>query len=612
MKLIKFAGAAFLFVCFTGGLLFYGAYQLYWLGNISVGVLPAEPQAAFSLGEDFHVAILHNKAAAKFFEDSRGYAAAAHYWQRYLQSVSIAAEVIGDSELEKGVSGYRVLILPSALCLSEKQRASVRSFLRRGHGVVATWATGARDEACKWKGWEFLRELTEAAEIQSPEWSSPSFVSFVAGQPIAAGLPTGSRAEIAKGERLEAITFSPVEGYWSDFRLFPTASPLPTDLRAAVVRRDFGKGRVVWFGFPESSILKTDPSKDILDSALLNSLAWAGRGVLAAVEPWPYPFSSAVVPILNLSESPENAIYAAETLSRGKAKGAFFCLTGVIEDSPHLLRRLKPAGELGSRGVKYLRFNELSRMSQAIQLLSSSWTLWRETRVWPSGFYPPFELVNRDTLFALAANQMRYYVVGPEGFSVLPSIVRIQQRVGRHQRSWELVRLARVAEDDLRFPHLGAVGFNRDWVVKRLLADFATIHRLGGLHLLIFHTHGLGRPEHSDVLAEVIDELRNRPTWIATGGQVARWWLWRSRLAVQVSQGEGNILKLKVVSEAPESLEGAVLSVYAPMDPDALRLAAIYPTSCSGQVRADVAHGRVQLVLGTLQPGRPCHYEITG
>ena len=58
------------------------------------------------------------------------------------------------SEIAKLKTG--VIILPSALALSSMEKNAVLAFRDRGGSVLATWATGTRDEKGAWAGWDFL------------------------------------------------------------------------------------------------------------------------------------------------------------------------------------------------------------------------------------------------------------------------------------------------------------------------------------------------------------------------------------------------------------------------------------------------------------------------
>ena len=279
----KLAGA---FVVLLIGAACIGAYETLWWGTISLNPQPPVV-AAFSLrGPECRVAILRSDYTSKFFKTAANYDGHIAYWRKLVPAVNMTAVLVTDSQLEEGLQGFQILLMPSAICLSEKEKASIRDFVSKGGSAICTWATGARDETGAWKGLDFLIELTGADTFEFTPRTSPWFVTFAGGNPLTAGAPGGFRVQVDSPERLEAKSPG-VDGYWSDARLFPVDPSLPVNLQGALLHNTYGRGRVAWYGFQENSAVAGGNDKAILDSTLINTLAWAGRKTLCAVNPWP-------------------------------------------------------------------------------------------------------------------------------------------------------------------------------------------------------------------------------------------------------------------------------------------------------------------------------------
>ncbi|MBC7499572.1 MAG: hypothetical protein H7315_03605, partial [Herminiimonas sp.] len=52
-----------------------------------------------------------------------------------------------------------VLILPSAVALSDEERTDIAAFRAKGGAVLSTWAAGSRNGQGEWAGWQFLETL---------------------------------------------------------------------------------------------------------------------------------------------------------------------------------------------------------------------------------------------------------------------------------------------------------------------------------------------------------------------------------------------------------------------------------------------------------------------
>jgi len=319
-QLEKLAGVFFLV---SGLLTVASTYEFFVLGTVTTELAPPRPAVLALPASETRVAVLRSDYSARFLASGEAYSLHADYWIQLLGSLGIEHEIISDQQLEGDLTPYHTVVLPAAICLSNKQKNNIRDFLRDGKGVLATWATGTRDERGAWKGWEFLIELTGAVSFEIKDRPPPWYVSFYAGTPLSAGAPAAARVQLASPERVEATSLS-VGAYWSDFSLFPVDPALPETHLGAALHHQRGGGRVVWFGFLENSVVGGGPDKAILDAALANAIHWTSQGVVLEVTSWPAPYSSAVVFSLNVENRSENARYAAQRLLRGHAPGTCY------------------------------------------------------------------------------------------------------------------------------------------------------------------------------------------------------------------------------------------------------------------------------------------------
>ncbi len=600
-------GAALLFAALLLSL--YLVFQMYGLGRVVVEAEVPPSAACSPPGASRQVAVLRGEYSARFFGMAPSYDAHADYWLKLLENAKVACGRISDSELEGDLKRYSVLVLPCAVCLSEKEKSNVRAFVNGGGGVICTWAVGARDESGNWKGLDFLQELTGADSFEFSERPSPWLISFLNGEPTTAGLPGGRRIQVTSPERMEA-TAPNVDGYWCDARMLPVDPLRPTNFLGAVIHHQLGHGRVVWYGFQENSAVGGGIDKEVVDASLRNGLAWAGKRALSVLEPWPAPYSSAVMLALNLDEDYENAAYAANILLKGGVKGSFYCIPDTVKANPELMATLHRAGEVGLREDPRRPISYLWRLPALLQLESSRYAIWRLAGAWPSGWSAAYEVRSPQSLRALAGASIREVLVEGGGNSVLPEVHRVANSWLRFYRTADLVTLQRVTDDDLHLSPLGIQGLDPKWIVQRLGIDFENVVALGGLYVLVYHTQGLSSPEYVEALAKLIEQFRGRAVWVATGQEVADWWVMRNRLTVSVTSQNENSLRLVVGSKAARPLEGLILSVFPPIE--ATRALAVPLSGSHAPLQAipDPARGRVQVRLGRLDPGETCTFEL--
>ena len=99
------------------------------------------------------IAVFESAASESFFPDSTFYPAAVSGWEQLEReesnSISRVNDAAGIDELPAG----SLLLAPEAVCVSERELEAIRRHLARGGGLVLNWATAARDEGCRWRGW---------------------------------------------------------------------------------------------------------------------------------------------------------------------------------------------------------------------------------------------------------------------------------------------------------------------------------------------------------------------------------------------------------------------------------------------------------------------------
>ncbi|MFH0910095.1 MAG: alpha-amylase family protein [Planctomycetota bacterium] len=187
----------------------------------------------------------------------------------------LPADIVLERHLkESELSRYRVLLLPNAAALSAEQCAAIRSFVKAGGGLLATFESSLYDEEGKRRkdfaladvfGAGYEREIRRQNEHRSTGYSvmekeHPASKSFAPGFRLAAG---GRHLGVREhGHAVRLGTILTRCRYFGDYPGPPTGYP-------ALVAQEFGRGRVLYipaqfgwtyaqFGFPDYLTLFSD------------------------------------------------------------------------------------------------------------------------------------------------------------------------------------------------------------------------------------------------------------------------------------------------------------------------------------------------------------------
>ncbi len=220
-------------------------------------------------------------------------------------------EIVLDADLTvERLAGYKTLILPNARCLTDAQVAAVDSFVAHGGGLVASYETSLAQEegkpredfaldclGCSYQGaveawWTYVRMTEEHAVVQPLE---PGFSMLH-------GYYTEVQSQIEQAVREKRETLSDMSSPAArQLKVTPSADCqiLATIQRAArpresnflkdvapgtpgedtglpaIVVRQFGKGRVVYFP-GQLDLVAYNVGHPDYEALLLNAVAWAG------------------------------------------------------------------------------------------------------------------------------------------------------------------------------------------------------------------------------------------------------------------------------------------------------------------------------------------------
>jgi peptidoglycan/xylan/chitin deacetylase (PgdA/CDA1 family) len=306
-----------------------------------------------------------------------------------------------------------------------------------------------------------------------------------------------------------------------------------------------------------------------LEALLRNGLRWAAGAAYAEIAPWPHGHRAALVLSEDVEAEFSNAAALAELARRKGVPATFFVVSQLAMEQPDLAPVLAAAGEVGGHTSDHLPVVGLTALDQRTRLRRN----WTEVRGWtgtaPIGLRPPEELLDAATLLAWREAGGLYVAGVNNARSAAPEVLPTP--------AGPIVLLPRVMKDDYNV-FVQESALRRERLRDAFLEGMRKVRAVGGLALLTLHTQVGGQPNRLVVLGEVIDSAQTgRLWWIATGGDVARWWLARAGATLALEERAGGALEVTVTAPADAALPGAVVELFLPGGGDAWMPAAEEP-----------------------------------
>jgi peptidoglycan/xylan/chitin deacetylase (PgdA/CDA1 family) len=481
---------------------------------------------------DFQAVILSTPRNRGFYPDSSYYQKTLEHWRELVAEVGGRVRFAGSVEELGELQAQEVLLVPEAPCLSEEEVSAVVRHLRNGGGVVSNWAVGARDEACEWRGWGTVADLTGAGDVRELSRREALYLTVPGGMALSPGLDPGTRIELRPEPSLALHVPGP-RVYWSDWALNPAPdeSGGGADVAALATRNESG-GRVAWFGFHLSQAATARDSTN-LEQLIRNGILWAAGRAFASVSPWPSGKRAALLLVEDVEAEHGNAAAMAELLRELELPGTFFAVSQLVMDDPELGRVLSEVGEVGSQTSDHNPVAGLSYQDQSVRLRRS----WAEIRGWtgmaPAGLRPPEEAFDTNTLRAWADVGGQY---------VLAVLAVNQARSGspeihRFRNQDPVVLLPRLMKDDYNvFVQEGALRTER--LTEAFLEGMEKLRAIGGLAVVAVHTQIVGTGRRLEAVRAAADAaVADGDWWVGTAADVSEWWKNRGEVGVTVQPG---------------------------------------------------------------------------
>ena len=522
-------------------------------------------------------------------------------WEVFLRKYKIPFQTVASvDKLEKAQPG--ILLLPSLVALSEREKQAVASFRAKGGGVLASWLTGVRGDKGEWQGFGFMENTLDTKVVGNTEADeNDNFMLPYGDSPVTHSLPAGMRIWLDRPKdwyplRLVGGRSTAQIMDWS--RAFVLGKPTSTIVFDERFQSSGKLSRSVVLGYPERLWLTADPK--LLEAIAHNSLMWLLRQPSAYLSAWPYPYSSAFVLAVDSAEVIlDTDVAFAQSLENAGGHATYYVLSENAAKSADNLKKIMARGhEVDYLGDRFAGFKDQSsavqgeRLDAMVKGLKSAGVEVAED----AGFHAPMESYDKNTEKLLKERAFGHYIAFMDSTDArLPFLAPVA--AGSSQPAKGVVVLPRTQngpEDSMEEgdPEVG---------LKTFLGELELSEQMGGLSVIRVPNQTLLTTAQSDEIFKHLKARRDR-MWLATSGQIADWWRERERVTARLEAG-ATAPQLTVTVKAGLPLRhAATVLIDLPESGSTMRLVARSSIEKLPKI-ASVDVWRTAVVLDGLAPG---------
>ncbi len=561
-------------------------------------------------------------------------------WEHFLVGMDLPYRVMEDTSLTRGIDDeIKLLIMPNAEVLSERQREIIREYMKRGGGLIASGRIGFLDDRGVLQNDRFFKEIFSAEpSIELPDSLNGLLQTIKGGHPPTNGIAPGFQLNIsrpAQGTAVIPLGSQPMGHLVAYERLDIRLIEQALNASTLLLRGEYGGGRFVWMGFNPQDVSLDERQQAVYQGLVLNAMAHVTRVPSLSLRRWPHGFTSAssfaVLPSLGYQP------YAYRlgmdlvlgAMDRAKVKGTYFIVTSRVDDHPDIIDRIVAQGELAltSNTDAMLAKQPMDLQYSRVRLAKEK--LGRLTQH-VHGFYPPGGFYDPNTLRVMLDLELDYILSDARTLNV-PAFLRWEDELDYRDvllssaidSSAAINELAMAGEDTVFdqaekekevitfYPSLfsyalddrsgmnGPTSVRESWSTA-MEANFLARHNAEGLFLFAFEPETMGlTQQRAQVLEEFGRYVRAQNTWIATLGDMSEWWSARNNVAVEIESVNPDGYTLLIQNDSGDAVRG--LSLDFALDVSAHRLLDLEAGILDVWSKRDLE--KMLLVIELLPPG---------
>lgn len=523
-------------------------------------------------------------------------------WETFLRKYKIPFQLVNTVErLEAASSG--VLLLPTSVALSARERQAVAIFRAKGGSVLASWLAGVRGDKGEWLGFGFMESTLDAKVVGDTrsEEEEDNFMMPYGDNPITHHLPAGQRVwmEVVKETYpLRLVGRNPAAQIMDWSRTFvpdKTGTVIVFDEKAQSTGR---LSRSVVLGYPERLWLAADPKS--LEAIAHNALTWLLRQPDAYTSAWPQSYRSAVIFAVDSTDEFNPAdLELANLLKKNGLLATYYVMTQIVMKSVPILKQIQAQGhEIAYMADRFIGYRNQSPAAQAkrletmrLEMKNSGLDIAAD-----AGFHPPMDSYDKTTEQLIYANGFGHFVSFTDITDARLPFIATPQGISTSTTGATVV-LPRT----LSGPEDAMDAGDAEAALKTFLSELDLSQKMSALSILrLAQQPFITKEQWNDILGYI--KSPNEKIWVATAGQVADWWRERDRVSFRLETDPAAPL-LSVTIKGNTPLKQAVaVYVNLPESRTSMRLVSRAGPENSVKI-APVDAWRSALILKDLAPG---------
>jgi peptidoglycan/xylan/chitin deacetylase (PgdA/CDA1 family) len=486
-------------------------------------------------------------------------------WKKFLETSGLKYDVITDKTIELGQHyKYDLLVLPGSKSLSDKELIEIKKYLDKGGSVFATSGTASYSDNGKWRGWDFFSEvfgLNFTKEINNNELTK--LHTLRGNFPITANIPTGYSLRVGTWDRPISVEVMDPRttqvSFWYNFKSDSGLVRENIKKSAGIVTGTYGSGRFVWMGFEINSVIGSQEDYVYFEKLFDNSIKWLTYKPIAFAKDWPAGYNAAAMIAPIVDKDPANIENLLNVLKSENVKATFFISPKQAKLNRDLIRSLTRYGEISSMvDIGYLNsvndtINSLNDYDTQVQKFKDAKSVLEDiTGQKVDGALPYYGLFDQNTLKALINDGYSYVITDSLTDRSVPRNITIDNK--------NLSVMTKTARDDyevirdfgLTDPEYQYYTYQED--MDRILFE-------GGMYLFKMHTEYQCAAANINVVKQVIDDLKKKDFWIATGDEIENWYAKKSAVEIRADKRGSNRIALTVSNPGSATANNLVVQV---------------------------------------------------
>lgn len=401
------------------------------------------------------------------------------------------------------------------LSLDDVDEAAIGELAIQGNNVIAfgvpTDVNGSKS---------YIKGLTFTANNQPVS----SRLAVVGDRELTLGIDAGSNFYVPRiggnasveSDRPQAVSMysDGIAGGDSQTRVYATLLETKNDNKARVVWMDYG----VDYRFDLQ-----DLERSSFESVLAGIIRYATEQKFSALATWPNGYKYAAYFEQDTEDGYANSVAVSDLFDDLDMPLTWYVLSNLANDNRAITRKLASTGEMACHGdnhdimTRYSLEGQIERLARCIKVVTQI------TGQIPTGFRPPTEAHDANTLAALANVGMTHIFAENTTSTQVP---HIKQSVA-HNKS--IVSFPRGITDDFYLWHDLRLDKNRS--IARMQDELDWIKEVSSLFSFSFHSQFMDKKEFFNVvkyLATVVSEDDN--VYVDSVGNMAQWWRFRDSI----------------------------------------------------------------------------------